>query len=485
VSGISVRSAFGKLHDFLFKDLQLKSFVTGQKVGSARRALDTIAISVYLVGTDIVEANSTNNLVNLTAHAAKEGDFLQINTTANGITEFEVSIDEIVDANSFRLGAVLSASLATGDTVSILRPIIPRMSSTGATLATITPSPLIFRLNGAEQEVIEDTGTPANNRPLPVKLVDVTGSLNITAQNLNVQSSHIGANADSMRIGDGTTELGITVSGEAKVKDTDALVTLLSLESLLTQLNGLDFSSETTLNSILTELLLKAKLTDTQPISAATLPLPSGAATQATLAAILAELLLKADLLDTQPVSAASLPLPSGASTEVTLEAARVLLNTISGKDFATQTTLALMKTALDSVLTGEGAVADAAVSNPASSGSMIALLKGVLTLITSTNTKLDTIDANSSAALNSTATNNACVTVQTFNPPASAIGMIIQNSTEAASSVRFTGSAGTPSASEGFLLGSGQSTSYMPAGVVKVISVDGGNADVCIIWFV
>lgn len=37
-------------------------------------------------------------------------------------------------------------------------------------------------------------------------------------------------------------------------------------------------------------------------------PLPTGAATQVTLAAILAELLLKADLLDTQPVSIASMP---------------------------------------------------------------------------------------------------------------------------------------------------------------------------------
>ena len=85
--------------------------------------------------------------------------------------------------------------------------------------------------------------------------------------------------------------------------------------------------------------------TTTQPVSVATLPLPSGAATQATLAALLAELQAKADLTqtqpteltgvtissnrlavaididqptrptDTQPVSAASLPLPAGAST--------------------------------------------------------------------------------------------------------------------------------------------------------------------------
>jgi hypothetical protein len=66
-------------------------------------------------------------------------------------------------------------------------------------------------------------------------------------------------------------------------------------------------------------------------------------ATQTTLAAVLTELQLKADLSETQPVSAASLPLPTGASTEATLEAARVLLASLDTKDFATQTTLSAL----------------------------------------------------------------------------------------------------------------------------------------------
>lgn len=75
----------------------------------------------------------------------------------------------------------------------------------------------------------------------------------------------------------------------------------------------------TALASLLTELALKADLSETQPVSAASLPLPTGAATQTTLAALLTELQLKADLTETQPVSAASLPLPTGAGTEATL----------------------------------------------------------------------------------------------------------------------------------------------------------------------
>ena len=69
-------------------------------------------------------------------------------------------------------------------------------------------------------------------------------------------------------------------------------------------------ASISSLSSIITELQLliielakKADLTETQPVSLATVPLPTGAATQATLAALLTELQLKADLSETQPVS--------------------------------------------------------------------------------------------------------------------------------------------------------------------------------------
>jgi hypothetical protein len=85
-------------------------------------------------------------------------------------------------------------------------------------------------------------------------------------------------------------------------------------------------ATQTTLAALLTELELKADLSETQPVSAASLPLPTGASTEATLAALLTELQLKADLTETQPVSAASLPLPAGAATEATLELVRTLL---------------------------------------------------------------------------------------------------------------------------------------------------------------
>ena len=75
-----------------------------------------------------------------------------------------------------------------------------------------------FIRNGSLATVVEDTITPANNRPLPVKLSSVTGDINITAGDLNVQLSDSGLNYDITRVGDGTGHYqSFTASNEAKV----------------------------------------------------------------------------------------------------------------------------------------------------------------------------------------------------------------------------------------------------------------------------
>lgn len=51
----------------------------------------------------------------------------------------------------------------------------------------------------------------------------------------------------------------------------------------LTSIDSKDFATQTTLQALLTELEAKADLTETQPVSAASLPLPTGAATESTL----------------------------------------------------------------------------------------------------------------------------------------------------------------------------------------------------------
>ena len=106
---------------------------------------------------------------------------------------------------------------------------------------SLSSGPVQFNLNGVATQVSKDTVTPANSKALPVELTGASGPINITAGDLNVQLSDQGANPDVTRIGDGTNQLAITAGNAAKV-DGSAV---------------------------------------TQPVSAASLPLPAGAATEA------------------------------------------------------------------------------------------------------------------------------------------------------------------------------------------------------------
>ncbi len=129
----------------------------------------------------------------------------------------------------------------------------------------------------------------------------------------------------------------------------DGAVYRLQVEADLKVGHGL--ATEATVATLATEVKLEAVRALLATIDVDTGVLAAvDYATQTTLAALLAELQTKADLAETQPVSVASLPLPTGAateatlstlSTEVKLEAVRALLASLDGKDFATQATLA------------------------------------------------------------------------------------------------------------------------------------------------
>jgi hypothetical protein len=325
--------------------------ITAQPVREKQWAKDVLAhVSIEEIDTDAVEAGSTTSVIVATAHVAKVGDVIKF--TSGALTDKEAKVIK-VETDSMELGELLSEAPAASDAFTIYRHTYLETSG-GALNVNAVQTPIKFRLDGAEQEVVEDTGTPANNRPLPVKLTDVTGDINITANDLNVQLDHNSANPDSVQIGDGTETLSITASGEAETSDASThtkldtlnakdFATQTTLASLLSAFNAEDSASQTTLAALLTERQLKADLTETQPVSAASLPLPTGAATEATLAALaaedfatqttlaalLTELQLKADLTETQPVSAASLPLPTGAATEAKQDTGNTSLSNI------------------------------------------------------------------------------------------------------------------------------------------------------------
>ena len=78
-------------------------------------------------------------------------------------------------------------------------------------------------------------------------------------------------------------DLKVTLDGEsvAVTVATLPLPTGAATEATLASLEGKDFATQTTLAALLTELQAKADLAETQPVSAASLPLPTGAATAA------------------------------------------------------------------------------------------------------------------------------------------------------------------------------------------------------------
>lgn len=360
-------------------------FATIEPVREGQNGLSVNAhMFTYSVGTDAAEASSTNHVINATAHVARKGDVIRF--TSGTFADTEVKVSE-VSTNTITLAEDMASAIATGVTFQILRPKYPVVAADGQ--ISVSSGPVQFVLDGVATEVTEDTVTPANNVPLPVKLTSVTGDINITAGDLNVHLSASGANYDSTRIGDGTNLLGITAANEAKVSLTtelpagtqniggvevtnSVLPTGAATEATLATMAG-------DISAIATDVdLIAGTVSGTElQVDIVSSALPTGAATsalQATSEAILTTIdadtggiLTSVQLLDdtvgtdtvlaptkglvigghasgagtqfnivhvsnggamkvdnsavTQPISAASLPLPTGAATETTLSA--------------------------------------------------------------------------------------------------------------------------------------------------------------------
>lgn len=215
-------------------------------------------------------------------------------------------------------------------------------------------------------------------------------------------------------------------------------------------------ATEAALQSILGELELKADLTDTQPVSAASLPLPSGAASEATLSGVLAELELKANLTDTQPISAASLPLPSGAATEATLSTlngkvtavdtgAVVVASSALPSGAATETTLSSLNSKVTAVDTGAVVVASSALPSGAATQTTLAALLAELELKANLNeTQPVSIAKSATATLSNVSSSATSVTLLASN--ASRIGATIHNDSTQDLYVKFGTTASTSS---------------------------------------
>lgn len=205
-----------------------------QNLWSGRGASDVLIHAFYPTSAiaSTVEAGSVKRLIKVTGHNAKAGDQIRMNN--GGADSEEVAIVKIVDANFFVIAKEISASV--GDELFILKPVTPTYTKTGSLV--VSQGPVQFVKDSLAQQVVEDTVAPANNEPLPNKLffqkdgvtypvnkdtavpgntaaipVEIVGAsgqvINITAGDINVQTSHLGAGFDSVRIGDGTNIVSV------------------------------------------------------------------------------------------------------------------------------------------------------------------------------------------------------------------------------------------------------------------------------------
>jgi len=314
-------------------------YATFLPVGSGKVAIDMAPKALFPIsltaetpvssrlarGTD---GNKSKQLIEVTAHGMREGDVLRFIT--GPLINTESVVVGVIDANTLVLGNIIAdATTSTclkmrhvtltldenGSLVTTSGPIqyildsvaeqveedtvtpannraLPTRSFVNvdgvqeevkidtATPANTQPMPsgLFFMRDGIATPVAKDTVTPGNTRPIPMELVSTTGveaTFNVTTGDLNIQTSHTGISPDSIQIGDGTNLMAVNASLQAEVHDTDANAALVTL-------NAKDFATQTTLAALLTELELKADLTETQPVSiAASIPLPTGASTEA------------------------------------------------------------------------------------------------------------------------------------------------------------------------------------------------------------
>lgn len=252
-----------------------QKYQTIQPLGQGKYGSDTSPIK-GLTAIDLTsyvpEITSTQRYIDLTGHPAIVGDVLKFDSGL--LIGQEVSVVK-VEANRIHLGNVQDTGIIPADTFGILRPTSLAVDSDGnltissgpvqyikdaAVVSTEIdtavpannmplPTALYTMKDGVIYPVSKDTGTPSNTHSIPVEIVGVNGTeINITAGDINVQTSHLGANADSMRIGNGVNEMGVNANLEALTRDNDAITELVAIKAL-------DFSTETTLAAVLAKII--------------------------------------------------------------------------------------------------------------------------------------------------------------------------------------------------------------------------------------
>jgi len=158
---------------------QTNAFATVVPVDPYRHALDVPRFAFRVnnptvprtAGATTGNPSTGPTFVADTSTPAQIGDFVRF---IDGNAAFlEVPIVAIAPGgNGFYLSARLDSPPASSDQFFIMRYTTQRVDETGSQLVVASPGPSQFVLDGVDVEVEEDTVTPANNKPFPVKVFD-------------------------------------------------------------------------------------------------------------------------------------------------------------------------------------------------------------------------------------------------------------------------------------------------------------------------
>jgi len=243
VKGKTYRGKLKQITENNSQGVQLEHATLSYK-GPSKMALDTAPHGVFQVGAAnrVAEVGSDADTIVLTGHDARVGDIIRPKITATAMAEAEIAIRAIPDANTIQLDGLLSAAFASADTFDIYRPITQKLNTDGSTVSGPVQINVTSGAVTTATTILDDQDTPANTVPMPVKLYGTSAYVVITAEELNVQMTHTGANPDSLQIGDGTTLADVRVAAAASTNVASLYVTdhlaNVSLTTLLASLDG-------------------------------------------------------------------------------------------------------------------------------------------------------------------------------------------------------------------------------------------------------
>jgi hypothetical protein len=365
---------------------------------------------------------------------------------------------------------------------------------------SLSSGPVQFNLNGVATQVSKDTVTPANSKALPVELTGASGPINITAGDLNVQLSDQGANPDVTRIGDGTNQLVITAGNAAKVdgsavtqpvsaaslplpsgaateaKQDTGNSSLSSIDGKFTTLNAKDFSTSAKQDTGNTSLSnIDGKIPSNLTVTSTRLLVDGSGATQPVSGSVSVS-----NFPATQPISAASLPLPTGAATETTLSS---LNSKIPGSLTVTSTRLLVDGSGVTQPVSGSVSITNLPASQTVDGTVAVSNLPAALGQTTMAGSTSVTIASNQTAisvtpgALTASFQEvlNLTTAAQTVTPPVSAKWVKIYADNTNSNNIRVR-LAGTATTTSGISMEPGRTEDFQVVGTAISIIAEAGT---------